>query len=151
MISFDLNNQVADRGLSRRDWQEIARAFFKASALKGKYYFSLALVDDKGIKKINRLYRGRNRPTDVLSFAEDWRQPDFFGQPGHYLGEVVISVPTAKKQARLAGHSYRREAAALLIHGLAHLLGHDHENVSRQQEQAMKKLEQRAGDLCFKR
>ncbi|HEU5393788.1 MAG TPA: rRNA maturation RNase YbeY [Candidatus Methylomirabilis sp.] len=82
------------------------------------------LVTDRRIRALNRRYRGEDAPTDVLAFpqAEGGGPP---GQPG-LLGDVVISVETAARQAARAGHSLEREAALLLIHGILHLLGHDH-------------------------
>jgi len=82
------------------------------------------LVTDRRIRALNRRYRGEDFPTDVLAFP----QGEGGGPPGHpgLLGDVVISVETAARQAARAGHSLEREAALLLIHGILHLLGHDH-------------------------
>ena len=76
------------------------------------------------MRRYNRLFLGEERPTDVLAFS----QGEGGGPPGHpgLLGDVVISVETAARQAARAGHSLEREAALLLIHGILHLLGHDH-------------------------
>ena len=82
------------------------------------------LVTDRRIRALNRRYRGEDTPTDVLAFSQrEGGGPP--GQPG-LLGDVVISVETAARQAARAGHSLTREAALLLIHGILHLLGHDH-------------------------
>ena len=87
---------------------------------------SLVLVTDAFIRALNRDYREVDRPTDVLSFplarpeeAEDARGPVF-------LGEIYVSVETARAQARAARRPYAREVAQLALHGLLHLLGHDH-------------------------
>jgi len=82
------------------------------------------LVTDRRIRALNRRYRGEDSPTDVLAFP----QGEGGGPPGHpgLLGDVVISVETAARQAARAGSSLEREAALLLIHGILHLLGHDH-------------------------
>src|SRR3990172_2643496 len=82
------------------------------------------LVTDRRIRALNRRYRGEDSPTDVLAFP----QGEGGGPPGHpgLLGDVVISVETAASQAARAGSSLEREAALLLIHGILHLLGHDH-------------------------
>ncbi|MBI3797958.1 MAG: rRNA maturation RNase YbeY [Deltaproteobacteria bacterium] len=82
---------------------------------------SLALVTDPEIHNLNRQYRGKDKPTDVLSFPlADALQPSL-------LGDVVISVATAARQAQRRGHSLREELQTLLIHGILHLLGYDHE------------------------
>jgi len=87
---------------------------------------SLVLVTDAYIRALNRDYREVDRPTDVLSFPlagpgalGDARRPVF-------LGEIYISVDTARAQARAARRPYAREVAHLAVHGLLHLLGHDH-------------------------
>lgn len=81
---------------------------------------SITLVGDAAIRKLNREYRHKDRPTDVLSFPLG----DGAGQP--LLGDVVISVATAKRQAAEYDATLQRELERLLIHGILHLLGHDH-------------------------
>jgi len=80
--------------------------------------FSVALVSDRRMAALNRRYRSRPRPTDVLSFAADGNG---------YLGDVVISAPTARRQARRYRHSLAEEIKLLMLHGLLHLMGYDHE------------------------
>lgn len=76
---------------------------------------------DRQIHELNRRYRGKDRSTDVLSFPGG-------GTPeGLHLGDLVIAVPTARRQAAGLGHSLGREIRELVLHGLLHLLGHDHE------------------------
>jgi probable rRNA maturation factor len=92
---------------------------------------SLALVDDEYIQQLNKNYRSKDAPTDVLSFAMKERVAgeDFDGGPEaeKLLGDIVISVERAKKQAEEYGHSFEREMAYLTVHGTLHLLGYDHE------------------------
>jgi probable rRNA maturation factor len=86
---------------------------------------SIAFVDDVGMRELNRVYRKKDRPTDVLSFpAGDDGLPDAFA---HLLGDLVISVDTARAQARACAHPLDVEIAVLVTHGLLHLLGFDHE------------------------
>jgi rRNA maturation RNase YbeY len=85
---------------------------------------SLLLVSDRTIRTLNRRWRGRDRPTDVLSFAQ---QEGAGGAPEGLLGDVVISVDTAARQAAARRASLGREGERLLIHGVLHLLGYDHE------------------------
>jgi probable rRNA maturation factor len=95
---------------------------------------SLALVTDPEIHVLNRQYRGKDKPTDVLSFPlADELQP-------FLLGDVVISVETAARQAQRRGHSLREELQTLLIHGVLHLLGYDHE-ISRREATRMHRKE----------
>jgi rRNA maturation RNase YbeY len=85
---------------------------------------SLALVDDAAIAELNLRFRGVRGPTDVLSFSlEDGLHAD---RRGALLGDVVISVETAARQARRARRTLDEEVLRLLIHGALHLVGHDH-------------------------
>jgi probable rRNA maturation factor len=84
---------------------------------------SLVLVSDPVMHELNRAWRGKNRPTDVLAFA----QREGGAAPAGLLGDVVISVDTARRQAAELGHSLAAEGERLLVHGLLHLLGYDHE------------------------
>jgi len=85
---------------------------------------SIVLVSDRWIRRLNREWRGKDRATDVLSFA----QHEGGGlAPATLLGDVVISVAAAKRQARAQGELLAVEGERLLIHGLLHLLGYDHE------------------------
>ena len=86
--------------------------------------FTVCLVSDRRMREYNRTYRGADRVTDVLAFPGD-DAPDPEGRV--YLGDIVIAVPTAARQAREAGHSLARELRILALHGYLHLLGHDHE------------------------
>lgn len=79
---------------------------------------SILLCGDARMRSVNRAWRREDRPTDVLSFRST--------SPG-YLGDILIDVPYAARQARLRGHGLDRELQVLLAHGLLHLLGHDHE------------------------
>jgi probable rRNA maturation factor len=95
-----------------------AEAVLAAAAPRRKASVSVLLCGDARMRRLNREYRGIDRPTDVLSFpAED---PAF-------LGDVAVDVPYAARQARKRGHSLDREVRLLLAHGVLHLLGHDHE------------------------
>ena len=106
-------------------------------------HFSLVIADDDTVRALNAEYRGLDKTTDVLSFAFDnageyygegaapsrWSVDDeFVLPPGESagLGEVIVSYPQAARQAQHAGHPVERELALLVIHGILHLMGHDH-------------------------
>jgi rRNA maturation RNase YbeY len=90
----------------------------------GTAELSLVLVSDGVMHDLNRTWRGKDRPTDVLAFA----QHEGAGRPpAGLLGDVVISVDTARRQAAARRSSLGVEAERLLVHGLLHLLGYDHE------------------------
>jgi probable rRNA maturation factor len=83
---------------------------------------AIAILPDARVKSLNRKYRRKNKPTDVLSF------PETGSGPTRFLGNIAISRGIAQKQAKLLGHSLRTELRVLALHGLLHLLGYDHES-----------------------
>jgi probable rRNA maturation factor len=90
----------------------------------------LTLAGDEQLREYNRRYRGVDQPTDVLAFAsrEEPTDPRFKAPPGteDWLGDIVISMPRARAQAREAGHPIDDEVRLLAVHGLLHLVGYDH-------------------------
>lgn len=112
------------------------------------YELSLRLSDDAEIQTLNAQYRHKDQPTDVLAFAAlevDCPQPLEFSQMlPLYLGDIVISVETAHRQAQQQGHSLETELAWLAAHGFLHLLGWDHpddESLTEMLQQQEKMLE----------
>ena len=91
---------------------------------------SVLFIGDRAMRTLNNTYRGKDATTDVLSFS--LREGAFPGIQPEMLGDIVISLPVAERQARAAGHSTLRELERLLVHGLLHLLGYDHEQGSRE-------------------
>lgn len=98
---------------------------------------SVTLADNQHIRELNREYRGKDRPTDVLSFAlNEGDEPEILAGPDGtgietLLGDIIISLEMAESQAREYGHSLERELAYLTVHGMLHLLGYDHEDAAR--------------------
>jgi len=86
---------------------------------------SVLLVGDTAMRTLNRRYRGKDRTTDVLSFP--LREGRFSRIQHHVLGDIVLSLPAAARQAKAAGEPCRVEIDRLLVHGYLHLLGYDHE------------------------
>jgi probable rRNA maturation factor len=86
---------------------------------------SVLFVGDRAMRTLNRQYRGKDRITDVLSFA--LQEGRFSKVQPNMLGDIVISVPTAGRQAVDAGLTLQQELERLLVHGLLHLVGYDHE------------------------
>jgi probable rRNA maturation factor len=111
------------RGLSRRRIQAQARALL-ASLGHADAELSLVLVDDARGAKLNQHWRGKPGATDVLSFP--LLEGPHARHRGALLGDVVISVGVARRQAREHGHPLEAECLRLLIHGVLHLLGYDH-------------------------
>ncbi len=84
---------------------------------------SLVLADDERLRALNLEFLGKDAPTDVLSFPSQEIDPE---TNRRYLGDVIISVPQAARQARSGGHALEQELQLLVVHGVLHLLGHDH-------------------------
>jgi len=117
---------------------EFARGMKRRLRL-GRREFNICFVDDHAIRHMNLAYRGKDKPTDVLSFpwneagaAPTRRRGARAASAGHgvsanFLGDVVISVETARRNAAAEGHSTLDEIRWLMLHGVLHLLGYDHE------------------------
>lgn len=120
-----------------------ARMILKAIG-ESRSELSIALVDDSEIKTLNGQWRNKARPTDVLSFSliegdhADWR--------GGMLGDVVISVETAAVQAKDRHRSLDETVGRLLVHGVLHLIGHDHEDDGEARQMAAE--ERRVWKAC---
>ncbi len=114
--------------------QEVLRAVGHA-----KSELSLSLVDDAEMARINLAYRGIDGPTDVLSFS--LLKGEATEHRGRLLGDVVIGIETAARQAHARHRGLDQEVASLLIHGVLHLLGHDHEDP--EEAKAMRSEERR--------
>lgn len=106
---------------------------------------SILFMDDEDIKELNRDYRKKDRPTDVLSFP--MREGEFGDLNPDLLGDVVISLDTAKRQAEERGETLEEEINLLLIHGILHLLGFDHEKNAAEARRMQAKEKELAGLL----
>ena len=95
----------------------------------------IGLIGDTRMRRLNRTYRNQDRTTDVLAFA--YRETHTGVSP--LLGDVVISIPTARRQATALRHSLDEEVLRLLIHGLLHVVGYDHERNKRQAQRMRRK------------
>lgn len=120
-----------------------ARAIMKALG-HAKSELSIDLVGDREIRELNQSYRKKDRATDVLSFS--LVEGEWSGFRGAMLGDVVISVETAAREARTRHRSLDDEVTRLLIHGVLHLLGHDHEDDD--EARRMRAEERRLSAVC---
>ncbi|MCI0489508.1 MAG: rRNA maturation RNase YbeY [Blastocatellia bacterium] len=108
---------------------------------------TIAFVRDRAIRRLNLDYRGKDRATDVLSFpneGDSFDSTDSDFTDGDYLGDVVISTDTAIRQAQEAGHAFEREASELVIHGILHLCGYDHETDSGEMNRVELRIRRKA-------
>ncbi len=105
---------------------------------------TLVLAEDAEVRRLNRTWRGIDAATDVLSFPADSSAPRPRGVPRH-LGDIVIATGVARAQALDAGHSLTTELRVLALHGLLHLLGHDHETDDGQMARVERRLRRKGG------
>ncbi len=112
------------RGLRRDRLHRFARALLTALG-EDRAELSVALLDDDEVAALNERWRGRSGPTDVLAFA--LREGRHARHRGPLLGDVVIALGVARRQAAERGHDLETECRRLLIHGVLHLLGYDHQ------------------------
>ncbi len=137
MISI---NQLYGRKLDEKKILFAAKKTFRELGWKKKNIdIAIAVVPDNEIKKLNKFYRKTNKVTDVLSFSY-----------GDKSGEVVISYNQAKKQAKRAGHSLIREVQILLVHGILHIAGFDHNKEKYKKEMIAKEEKILGGGLCLR-
>jgi probable rRNA maturation factor len=106
-----------------------------AQALSIEGEVSLVLTGDRAVRALNARYRGKDRPTDVLSFPG--------GGVKHELGDIVISVETARKNARALGRTLDQELDVLALHGFLHVLGYDHETDDGTMDRLERRLRRR--------
>lgn len=141
MLDLDISGRTP-RGLDIHALQCLVRSAYRLGGGDGRARFSLSFVNDAEIRRLNRRWRGRNKATDVLSFGYKKSVP--VGGRGRgvvrELGDVIISVQTARRQAKSAGRTLQAEVSLLLVHGFLHLLGYDH--AVRRQEDLMFGLQQ---------
>lgn len=135
------------RALSRPRLERLARRAISA-VLDGEGIrcgeVSVIFVDDPAIRRLNRRYRKVDRATDVMAFA--LAESAELDEPGVVLGDIVVSLPTARRQALALGHSIEAELSLLLVHGALHLLGYDHQNPD--DAKAMRRKERRYLKAC---
>jgi probable rRNA maturation factor len=142
-------------GINTGQLQERALEILTALNCDKHCELSIALVDDQQMHRLNLEYRGLDRSTDVLSFAlQEAEDPGLNHRDSEQrdhpiiLGDVILSTETAQKQARKHNNSFERELYFLLIHGILHLLGYDHNTLKETrimqtlEQTLLKKLEQ---------
>jgi probable rRNA maturation factor len=140
-------------GLVDEDWaRRIAQIVLQAEGVAPPYEVSLVFTDSEAVRQLNRDYRGVDEPTDVLAFSMlRNKETDFsFTLPPDgvtRLGEIIVSYPQAAEQAREQGISPGRELALLVIHGILHLLGYDHEK--SEEESKMRGRERELLERCL--
>jgi probable rRNA maturation factor len=126
-MAYTIDVQSTQRypvALSRAVAEAAHQALTHCTAVDGAA-LTILLTDDDYLQQLNHQYRGEDRPTDVLSFPAGEPVPGAPEADG-YLGDIAISVPHAERQAEAQGHPAPAELQLLAVHGVLHLLGHDH-------------------------
>ena len=128
-------NKTKDKDFSiyYKDIRTYFKKTLKILNITTDFEITLILVDDQKIQEINKTYRQKNYPTDVITFENEDRETDF------YLGDIFISLERCKVQAEKYNHSLKREFCFLFVHGLLHSLGYDH--LTYQEEEEMFSLQ----------
>ena len=136
MVKLEINRGKDER-IDGRQLEAVIDVARKVLKIRKNQEISLAFVAPQAIRKINKTYRGKDSVTDVLSFEE-------FGS-GPFIGEILICLPQARKQAKEVGWSLKNELDKLLLHGYLHLIGYDHEKMAD-----AKKMEKIEDDILRK-
>jgi probable rRNA maturation factor len=134
-VSVRLSHQRGAPALDRRPLVRAAERLLTELGLADRE-LSVLLTDDTHMRALNRDHRGKDRPTDVLSFSQ--LEGEGGGLHPELLGDVVISLSSARRQARARGATLRQELLALLVHGVLHLAGFEHEGVGPARARAMR-------------
>ncbi len=147
MIHLTIFNISKCPFLSRKKTEKVVSFLLRAHGINNTK-LSIIFVTDRQIKTLNRLYRRKNRYTDVLSFA--MREGVCIKKDADILGDIVISVDRARAQAKIFGTSFKEEMELYIIHGVLHLLGYDDEKPAagkkmREKEKELMPLWQKQG------
>ena len=130
-MNIEINNFTKSR-VDKKYFQKIGEIVLKKLKQPKNVGISLVFVGDKRIKRLNKKYRGKNKTTDVLSFAY---------QEKEFLGDIIISIPQAKKQAKTRSYPLKRELLELFVHGILHLVGYEDETEKGYREMIEKQNE----------
>ncbi|MBM6638084.1 rRNA maturation RNase YbeY [Staphylococcus xylosus] len=136
MFTIDFSDHtdlVQDEWLTQID--ELLTFAKKQENIEEEAELSVTFVDKEEIQEINKMYRDKDKVTDVISFALEEDEPEITGlDMPRVLGDIIICTDVAKEQADNYGHSFERELGFLALHGFLHLLGYDHMNEQDEKE-----------------
>lgn len=135
MIYFSVANKLRKQ-IEQSRLEQAARLALQSVEQPETASIVVKLTTDKQIQKLNAKYRGMDKPTDVLSFENQYIDPE---NGELFLGDIIIALETASTQAALNGNSLQHELEMLLVHGVLHLTGYDH--TDRQDRELMSKTQ----------
>ncbi len=137
MVSITFEGRLP-AGVGKAELGRLATLAYARGGGRGGASMSLSVVGDAKMRSLNRQWRGKDRTTDVLSFGLKERRgfvlPDK-EKAANDIGDLFVSLPQVRRQAKRIGRTVREEFALMVVHGVLHLLGHDHETL--RQERAM--------------
>ena len=139
---IEVINRQRQRKINAKQWREFGEEALRVIG-EGRRDVTIVFVADATIRKLNQQFRGKDYATDVLSFPTEAEV--FEAEEKANLGEVVISVQRAAVQAKENGLSFKNEVAQLILHGLLHLSGYDHETDKGQMNRLELKLRRKLG------
>jgi probable rRNA maturation factor len=142
MVEIEVVNRQRKLPVDCERWRAFIRKALRAAPAGGAGV-TVAFVSDRAMRELNRRWRGKGGTTDVLSFPAE--QDEFERGEGLTLGDVVISAEQAARQAARHGLDFDREVAQLILHGLLHLCGYDHETDSGEMDRLELTLRRRLG------
>lgn len=131
------------RALRSADTAGLAAWIRRAAPARARGAVAIALVSDAEMRRLNRVYRGKDRATDVLTFPSS--APGVGAPADRVLGDVAVARGVAGRQARSIGHALSTELRVLALHGLLHLLGYDHETDDGEMGRLEERLRRKAG------
>jgi probable rRNA maturation factor len=134
-VTPDISIQILDlrwksrlRPYAKTVREAVSAAFrIQDSGFKGKCELTVVLANDEFVRELNKTYRGKDKATNILSFPSSSPESRILN-PESYLGDIILAYNTIASEAREQGKSFRDHTVHLLVHGVLHLLGHDHEN-----------------------
>jgi probable rRNA maturation factor len=141
-LDLALHNPCGYPEVSRRRLRPWLRGLVRELA-PGAGSFGVRFASDREMRRLNHRFRGKDQPTPPGGRHPEGRHMEGRHLEGQHLGDVVISVPTARRQALAAGHSAERELQLLLLHGVLHCLGYDHETDVGEMERLERRLRRR--------
>ncbi len=134
-------NDIEPKEEDENTIKEVLKKCFKEEKIEdSKLIITITLTNEKNIRKINKQYRNMDKSTDVLSFPMFEKDElsrkikNNLFEHEDILGDIIISIPKVKEQAKEYGHSFKRELSYMIVHGFYHLMGYDHINEEDKKE-----------------
>lgn len=135
-VLIEIEEAIVNPNLDAALTQAAVEAVLRRYSERPAADLTVTLATNETVAQLNAQHRGENKPTDVLSFANDPDPdfPDLTGESDDYWGDIIIAYPVAQAQAEAAGHRPSEEIILLAVHGALHIVGFDHDTPERKAE-----------------